>query len=131
MIKLSDLLKESVVNKGINVNDKLFPFTDKILDGEKTIETRNTNTLHPYVGQRVGLIRTGKGKAILVGYVTIGTPIFYSNKEEFDKDYDKHLVDPNSPFYIKDNGKWGYPMLNPERTEPREINTLGIVSRKI
>lgn len=131
MIKLKKLLEESVVSIGININDRLFPFTDKILSGKKTIETRNKPTLNSYVGKRVGLIKTGKGKATLVGYVTVGEPIFYRNQEEFDKDYNKHLVSPDSPFYIKDGGKWGYPMLNPERTTPREINTLGIVSRKL
>lgn len=116
---------------GININDKFQQFTKQILDGHKTIETRNSPSLNPYVNQRVGIIRTGKGQAALVGYATIGEPIFYKHKKEFDRDFDKHLVGKDSPFYITNQGKWGYPLLDVEKTKERPIFSKGIIARQI
>ncbi len=119
------------VSMWININDSKQPFTNQILNGEKTIETRNTPTLHPYVGKKVGIIRTGVGQATLVGYAVVGKPKFYNNEQEFDKDYNKHLVSKNSPFYITKKGKWGYPLEDVQSINPYEIKSKGIVSRKI
>ena len=121
----------NTASMGININDKHQPFTKQILDGHKTIETRNKPTLNPYVNQKVGIIRTGQGQATLVGYATFGKPKFYKNEKEFNKDYKKHLIDKNSPYYISNNGKWGYPIINPEKTKERTITSKGIVARKI
>ena len=38
---------------GININDKTQDFTDQILRGEKTIETRPINSLKSLIGKRV------------------------------------------------------------------------------
>lgn len=116
---------------GININDKHQPFTELILSGIKTIETRNTPSLHPYIGKRVGIIRTGQGKATLVGFATIGEPIYYASKEHFRNDESKHCVRQGSKYDINENGKWGYPIINPIKTEERYITSKGIVSRKI
>ena len=116
---------------GININDKDYPFTELIFSGAKTIETRRKNSLHPYVGQRVGIIRTGKGKAILVGFVMIGNPIFYETEAEFRKDENKHLVYAGSKYDIDSAGKWGYPLEKPVSIKPRYINSKGIVARQI
>lgn len=96
---------------GININDSTQPFTDQILSGQKTIETRDSDSLRKYVGQQVGLIRTGKGNAQLVGYATIGEPTVYRSEQQFRDDQDKHLVPKDSKFDIKPNGiKYGYPL---------------------
>jgi predicted transcriptional regulator len=116
---------------GININDKDYPFTELIFSGNKTIETRRTASLHPYIGQRVGVIRTGKGKATLVGFVTIGEPIYYRTEEEFRKDENKHCVCAGSKYDIDKNGKYGYPIINPNKTTHRHINSKGIVARQI
>ena len=42
---------------GINVNDKTQDYTGQILRGEKIVETRRTQSLRPYVGQRIGIVR--------------------------------------------------------------------------
>ena len=81
---------------GINVNDSSAPYTDMILDGRKTIETRPSDSLDPYVGREVGLIRTGKGPAKMVGKVRLGEPKRYESKEEFDRDRPKHRVPKGS-----------------------------------
>lgn len=96
---------------GININDKDQDFTGQILRGEKVIETRSRNVFRKLVGRRVGLIRTGKGKARLVGYATVGKPIEYKSEEDFRKDYDKHKVEPKSKYDIQlPKGKFGYPL---------------------
>jgi len=56
---------------GININCKHQDFIAQILSGEKIIETRNTPSLNPYIGQKIGLIRTGQGKATLEGYAQL------------------------------------------------------------
>ena len=105
---------------GININDKYEPFTEMIFSGEKTIETRKTPSLNPYIGQRVGIIKTGKGKAVLVGFATIGKPVRYETEESFRKDEFKHCVLKGSKY---DNGKFGYPIINPVSIEPKYINS--------
>ena len=117
---------------GININCKHQDFIAQILSGEKIIETRNTPSLNPYIGQRIGLIRTGKGKATLEGYATIKGTILYKNPMCFDFHYDLHKVDCNSPYYIKQDGiKIGYLLKDVEAIEPRIITTRGIIARQI
>ena len=116
---------------GININCKHHPFTDMILSGQKTIETRNSKSLHPYVGQTVGLVKTGCGQAVLVGYATIGKPIYYANEDAFRKDESKHCVHKGSEYDIGAHSKWGYPIFNVVRIQPRYIHSKGIVTRKI
>jgi len=123
----NELIWESYQNMGIHINDKLQDFTGQIIRGEKTIETKFKPTLNQYIGKRVGIIKTGTSKSkpaksYLVGSAIIGEPVIYHNEEEFDKDYDKHLVDKNSKFYIKkDKVKYGYPLLNVKKIEPVEL----------
>jgi SAM-dependent methyltransferase len=116
---------------GININDKCQDFTGQILRGEKTIETRKTRSLDPYIGERVGLIRTGVGKATLVGYATVGEPVVYDSVAKFRRDQSKHLVAPGSAFDIKDGLKYGYPLMQVEAVEPRQLESRGIVARRL
>ena len=118
---------------GININDECQDFTGQILRGEKTIETRKTRSLDPYIGERVGIVRTGipKQKATLVGYATVGEPVVYDSVAKFRRDYDKHLVAPGSAFDIKDGLKYGYPLMQVEETEPRIVESKGIVARRV
>jgi hypothetical protein len=137
MISFKDFFLESKI--GININDFFHDFTGQILRGEKTIETRDAfskkpekASLHPYIGREVGIIRTGKGKAFLVGKATIGNPVVYHNREEFDKDYSKHLVSPDSEYYIKQGrNKIGYPLLDVTPLKPTQVIARGIVSRRV
>ena len=118
---------------GININDKCQDFTGQILRGEKTIETRKTRSLDPYIGERIGLIRTGipKQKATLVGYATVGEPVVYDSVAKFRQDQSKHLVSPGSAFDIKDGLKYGYPLMQVEAVEPRQVESRGIVARRL
>jgi hypothetical protein len=119
MGKFKEFFNEQQARVGVHINDKVVPWTDWILDGTKTIETRNTNSLKSLIGHRVGIIRTGvKGGAALVGYVTIGEPLIYRTIEDFNEDIEKHRVDTNYKGFEFRDMKFGYPMLKPERIEP-------------
>jgi hypothetical protein len=125
-----ELKKKSEV-MGININDDAQPFTEQILSGEKTIETRDSPSLRPYVGKQVGIVRTGKGKqAELVGYATVADEITYQTKYDFMKDVDKHLVGEESPYSFKDK-KYGYVLEDIQRIKPQPITTKGNVARKV
>jgi len=116
----------------ININCKEQDFIDQILDGIKTVETRERNTLRSCVGKRVGVIRTGCGKAKLVGYVNIDDVIVYKNGNEFRRDEAKHLVKVGSKYDIKQDGiKYGYVLSHPERCEEMDVASNGIVIRKV
>lgn len=118
--------------KAININDRDSPFTDYILNGDKIIETREKNTLRSLVGQRIGIIRTGKGKATLVGYVTISRIIKYETEKEFRFDEKLHMVKKGSKYDIKKGGvKYGYVLTDPVRCKPEIVNAKGIVIRNI
>ena len=119
------------VTRGVNINDSAQPFTDQILTGQKTIETRRTNSLRPYIGQKVGLIRTGKGQAMLVGFAVIGEPVFYRTKAEFSADFARHQVGDKSKFGFKRGGKFGYPLTMVTRCKPQPVFSRGIIARKL
>jgi len=117
---------------GININCKHQDFIGQILNGNKVIETRNTPSLNPYIGQRIGLIRTGQGKATLEGYATITGKIVYYNKLSFDSHFNLHLVDCNSPYYIKELSiKVGYILGDVIAIEPQLVSSRGIIARQI
>jgi len=105
------------VQFGIFINDSTQPFTGQILNKEKTIETRNKNVLHNFVGQRVGIVRSGKNKkSVLVGFATISEEIIYPTEEKFNADYDRlendkryaHLINPDDEGFNFNASKWGY-----------------------
>jgi hypothetical protein len=124
-------LPNDKVTRGVNINDKVQAFTDQILSGQKTIETRRTNSLRPYIGQRVGIVRTGKGQALLVGFAVIGEPIFYGTKAAFSADFKRHQVGEKSKFRFKRGGKFGYPLTKVTRCVPVPVKSRGIVARKL
>jgi len=117
--------------KGIGINDADQDFTGQILAGEKTMETRRPNSLKPYIGKTVGIVRTGKGKATLVGVMKVGEPKFYKTRKEFDADFDKHRVGKDSVHYIGPEGKYGYPLSEVKPVKPRVLSSQGRVARVI
>ena len=116
---------------GININDSDQDFTGQILSGDKTTETRITHSLKPYVGKTVGIVRTGKGPATLVGTMKIGEPKFYKTAKDFDADFEKHRVSQGSPHYITKAGKYGYPLSEVKPVKPIVLKTKGIIGRVI
>ena len=49
----------------IFINSKEYPFVKWIIDGSKRYETRNSNTLGAFVGQRVLIAETGHGRPLV------------------------------------------------------------------
>jgi hypothetical protein len=105
-------------------------YADLIVDGHKTIESRNSDTLRPYVGKRVAIVRTGAGKAKAIGEVTIGEPIV-ANKKQFRNMESHHLVPEGSTFDIKTPTKHMYPLSEPVRYDEERDVGHGIISRKV
>ena len=118
---------------GINVaSDRKagMSYADLIVDGHKTHESRNSDSLRPYVGKRVSIVRTGEGAAKAIGEVTVGAPIVV-NKKKFRSMEPQHLVPEGSAFDIKTETKHLYPMHDPVRYDEERDVGHGIVARKV
>ena len=118
---------------GVNVNqDGDNRYADKIVDGDKTMETRASDSLRPYVGQRVAIVRTGAGPAKAIGEVTIGEPIVVRSQREFAKYAEQHLVPKGSKFDLQPGqAKYLYPLTDAVRYPVEKGVGLGIVSRSV
>jgi hypothetical protein len=104
-------------------------YADLIVSGTKKFESRETASLKPYVGKRVGIVRTGAGPAEVIGSVEIGRPIEV-NEKQFNQLRDQHLVAEDSSFNIKKGQtKFLYPMMNPIPTPAQKVTSKGIVAR--
>ena len=120
--------------KAININDKEIEYTRLMFrtHNAKDIETRATPSLMSVVGQRVGIIRTGKGPAMLVGYVDVVGVKVYENREAFQADYARHFVPKGSKYDIKSGGKkYGFILANAMPCDPTPVTSKGIVIRNI
>lgn len=118
------------IKKGFNINDSTYPFTEKILNHSKTIETRNKNTLKSLLGEYVGIIKTGKGKAVLIGFCRIADIKEYNSIKDFRKDYKKHLVKPGTSYDFPGK-KYGYILNNVFSCVPEIVNSYGYVIRNL
>jgi hypothetical protein len=106
-------------------------YADLIVSGTKKFESRETASLKPYVGKRVGIVRTGAGPAEVIGSVEIGRPIEV-NEKQFNQLRDQHLVAEDSSFNIKKGQtKFLYPMMNPISTPTQKVTSKGIVARAV
>jgi hypothetical protein len=119
---------------GINVRSDTkagIRYADEIVDGNKAYETRDTDSLRPYVGKRVAIVRTGEGPAKAIGEVTVGKPIV-ADQDMFRRLRDQHLVPAGSAFDIEPGStKHLYPMHDPVRYDNERGVGAGIVARKV
>lgn len=96
---------------GINIQA---PWARLILDGVKTIETRNYPTPVKYLHQWMWLIETpGKSrvfKSRVIGKVKFSRCKIYKNMSDFHSDFSSHMVDNgNSDFgWCEEKTKWGW-----------------------
>lgn len=119
------------VVKGFNINDKEQAFTEQILTGVKTEETRKSHSLDSIIGKRVAIIRTGRGKATIVGTCTIEGFTEYRNEEDWSVAYNRHRVERGSKYDFT-GFKVGYVLRNVQRlTDPVLCKSRGIVIRNI
>lgn len=122
-----------VKQMGINVtSDKVAGrrYADLIVDGHKTLESRNSDSLRPYVGKRISIVRTGEGQAKAIGEVTIGEPMVV-DKKKFRSLESQHHVPEGSKFDITTPTKHLYPMHDPIRYDKERDVGHGIVSRQV
>lgn len=120
---------------GINVRStNLARYALDLVHGRKLWETRDTDSLRPYVGQRVGIIETAaRRRPQLVGFVTLGEPVFMT-AQAFRELRHEHLVPEGDAFDIRPHqrGKWCYPITDPLALfKPRPVTSHGIVARQL
>jgi len=119
---------------GINVRtDKKadLPFADLIVDGSKLYESRESDSLRPYVNKSMSIVRTGSGPAKAIGSVMIEEPMLVDAKK-FRELQEKHLVPEGSAFDIDPNGqKYLYPLSSPRRYDQEFDVGHGIKARKV
>ena len=116
----------------IHVNDTVAPYTDLIFELLKLWETRPKDTLGCFVDQRVGVIRTGKGLATIMGTVEIAEKR-WCNKEEFEALREWHRVPKGSIHDIGESGgKWCYRLKNARKLDkPIVIGSKGFTGNRV
>ena len=123
------------VTKAFNINDKEQEFTRQILDGIKTVETRERHTLDSLIGMTVAIVRTGRGKAVIVGTCRISGSVEYRTESEFTSAFRAHRVGIGSKFdfqHSKTGMKVGYILaVVVELDRPMPCGSMGIVIRNI
>lgn len=98
-------------------SSKIMPYADLIVKGIKSIETRNSDMLGNFVGQRVLVIRSTSGKkAEVVGSAFISKKEFIT-KAQLDKMRDLTMIPLGSKFDCYGMGKWCYHLVDPQRFE--------------
>lgn len=123
------------VTKAFNINDKQQEFTWQILDGIKTVETRERHTLDSLIGMTVAIVRTGRGKAVIVGMCRTSGSVEYRTESEFASVFRAHRVDTGSKFdfrHSKTGMKVRYILTDAmELDRPIPCKSSGIVIRNI
>ena len=97
---------------GVFVRNTSARYADRLVDGTKSIETRSARTLDSFIGKWVPIVRTETKE--IIGEVFIGGVKQYANLNEFNADYEKHLV-PVAGNRFAWNGKgtrYGYIITN-------------------
>lgn len=92
--------------KGFYMNE----LTDELLSGRKKLESRNRNTLHSLVGERVFIIKTGVG---IVGSCRLGHPIIISSQAQYESYRPFTMVAPGSRYDYTGGKKYLYPVYDP------------------
>ncbi len=103
---------------GINIQ---CPFSHMLINGEKCVETRSYPLPKKYEGEELALIETpgksgksGKFKARIIGAITFSHSFQYSSQEEWQSDYNRHLVPIEHKTYgwKEDKNKYGWVVSN-------------------
>ncbi len=103
--------------KGIFVNneDGIVRYADAIVEGFKTVETRNRNMLSACVGERVCIISTRSGKKpVVIGSVVI-THAFPMTRAWLEENRKQTLIPKGSKYDNNGEGKWCYFLADPVR----------------
>jgi hypothetical protein len=94
---------------GLNIQA---PWSNLLINGTKSVETRSYPLPQKYEGVELALIetpgRSGKFKARIIGTITFSHSFQYETKADWLNDHNRHLVDDNDKLYGWDNNKPKY-----------------------
>jgi hypothetical protein len=94
-------------SKSIQINGE---WASLILSGKKTVETSGQSLCRGGKSPGWLLLRDESGNAS--GAALFSEIFEYKNREEFDKDYERHLVGPDSGFYFGNRKRtFGYQVI--------------------
>jgi len=89
-----------------------YPISEKILEGEKVIETRRYPLPDKYLNQALLLMetpgKTKKFKSRIIGIIKFTECFQYQSKKQFYADVDKHCVTKDSIWAWQEGDKWGW-----------------------
>lgn len=83
--KVKAALQTGYIMPVVYINCSEYPFIKQIMQRKKLFETRNKNTLKSFVGKRIFLAETGKGKTVVRCCATVTEVIKISSKKEFNQ----------------------------------------------
>jgi hypothetical protein len=90
---------------GIYINCSKYPFIRWIKEHKKLFETRNKNTLKQFIGERVYLIETGKGKNIVSCSCVIESVMIIDNLKQWAEMRKYTKIRKNSMYEMKQGKK--------------------------
>ncbi len=101
---------------GLNIQ---WPWSELLISGKKTVETRSYPIPEKYIGQELAVIETpgpkgkklaGIEKARIIGTITFKESYQYKSKSHWLKEKGKHLVNSDDPLYNykSDKQKWAW-----------------------
>ena len=96
---------------GINIQT---PWSELLINGVKSVETRSYPLPEKYVGEELALIETpgryGRFKARIIGTITFSHSFKYPDQKAWQDDYNRHCVAVDDPIYNwkDDKPKYGW-----------------------
>ena len=96
---------------GINIQT---PWSELLINGDKSVETRSYPLPEKYVGEELALIETpgryGRFKARIIGTITFSHSFKYPDQKAWQDDYNRHCVAVDDPIYNwkDDKPKYGW-----------------------
>jgi len=117
--------KSVTIIPGLNIQ---WPWSELLLSGKKTVETRSYAIPEKYLQRKLAIIETpgprGKRDAGIVEARVIGTITFsrcfrYASEREWLNDFERHSVSPSDSIFAYTPGKekWGWLVVDCERFE--------------
>lgn len=107
---------------------KATPYAEEIAAGLKPLETRTRDTLGQVVGNRVLIIRTGRGRSAVVGSVTVTGKAWYT-AAELDNLRSMTRIPAGSAYDCKGIGKWAYSCADPVSFAAVPLASLNVLRR--
>ena len=96
---------------GINIQT---PWSELLINGDKSVETRSYPLPEKYAGEELALIETpgryGRFKARIIGTITFSHSFKYPDQRAWQDDYNRHCVAVDDPIYNwkEDKPKYGW-----------------------